>query len=253
MTISPSGGENKKSSTPHPAWIWTPDPKSTKKKSMDLCPIFCERPGNTNSSAIIERLLLEILPILVCLLGIIFSFSKASVKYLNSCFRSSFSKIRPPNWKQRWQKQHECVHSYKRCIYLAPLCGISKSVSDYMWLLLVFPRSKFIQIGIVNFCGICHDAFHAAELWNPRDPGSPNLRMVSWNPNTFRFGDDYTPLAHHLTFGEPGSLGKWLVDDKCLDSFSEVSNVLLHQNPGRPKVFIRNAKTWIHPYGCFQK
>ena len=26
----------------------------------------------------------------------------------------------------------------------------------------------------------------------PRDPGSPKLRMVSWNLNTFRFGDDYT-------------------------------------------------------------
>ena len=26
----------------------------------------------------------------------------------------------------------------------------------------------------------------------PRDPGSPKLRMVSWNLNTFRFGGDYT-------------------------------------------------------------
>ena len=28
------------------------------------------------------------------------------------------------------------------------------------------------------------------------------LRMVSWNLNTFRFGSDYTPLAHHLRFGD---------------------------------------------------
>ena len=33
----------------------------------------------------------------------------------------------------------------------------------------------------------------------PRDPGSPKLRMVSWNLNTLRFGGDCTPLAHHLT------------------------------------------------------
>ena len=41
----------------------------------------------------------------------------------------------------------------------------------------------------------------------PRDPGSPKLRMVM-EPKylAFRFGD-CTPLAHHLTFGEPGSLG----------------------------------------------
>ena len=37
---------------------------------------------------------------------------------------------------------------------------------------------------------------------NPRDPGSPYLRMVSWNLTTFRLGGDYTPLAHHLTFGD---------------------------------------------------
>ena len=31
--------------------------------------------------------------------------------------------------------------------------------------------------------------------------------MVSWNLNTLRFClGDYTPLAHHLMFGEPGSL-----------------------------------------------
>ena len=38
----------------------------------------------------------------------------------------------------------------------------------------------------------------------PRDPGSPKLRMVSWNLNTlaFRFGD-CTPLKpHHLTFSD---------------------------------------------------
>ena len=29
----------------------------------------------------------------------------------------------------------------------------------------------------------------------PRDPGSPNLRMVSWNLNTWRFGGDYTPQS----------------------------------------------------------
>ena len=32
----------------------------------------------------------------------------------------------------------------------------------------------------------------------PRDPGSPKLRMVSWNLNTMRFEGDWTPLAHHL-------------------------------------------------------
>ena len=32
--------------------------------------------------------------------------------------------------------------------------------------------------------------------------------MGAWNLNTFRFGGDWRPLAHHpLTFGEPGSLG----------------------------------------------
>ena len=29
----------------------------------------------------------------------------------------------------------------------------------------------------------------------PRDPGSPNLRMVSWNINTMRFGGDWTPQS----------------------------------------------------------
>ncbi len=28
------------------------------------------------------------------------------------------------------------------------------------------------------------------------------LRMASWNLNTFLFGGDCTPLAHHLTFGD---------------------------------------------------
>ena len=40
---------------------------------------------------------------------------------------------------------------------------------------------------------------------NPRDPGSPYLRMVSWNLTTwylsFRRWRN-TPLAHHLTFGD---------------------------------------------------
>ena len=29
----------------------------------------------------------------------------------------------------------------------------------------------------------------------PRDPGSPNLRMVSWNLNTMRFEGDWTPQS----------------------------------------------------------
>ena len=29
----------------------------------------------------------------------------------------------------------------------------------------------------------------------PRDPGSPKLRMVSWNLNTMRFGGDWTPQS----------------------------------------------------------
>jgi len=29
----------------------------------------------------------------------------------------------------------------------------------------------------------------------PRDPGSPKLRMVSWNLNTLRFGGDDTPQS----------------------------------------------------------
>ena len=33
---------------------------------------------------------------------------------------------------------------------------------------------------------------------------------------TFRFGGDYTPLAHHLTFGEPGSLGRQLNTKKVV-------------------------------------
>ena len=47
--------------------------------------------------------------------------------------------------------------------------------------------------------------FHALE---PRDPASPKLRMVL-EPKylSFCFGDD-TPLAHHVTFGERGSLGR---------------------------------------------
>ena len=36
---------------------------------------------------------------------------------------------------------------------------------------------------------------------------SPKLRMVSWNLNTFRFGGDYTPQAHHLRFGD------WILRD----------------------------------------
>ena len=28
-----------------------------------------------------------------------------------------------------------------------------------------------------------------------RDPDSPKLRMVSWNPNTMRFGGDWTPQS----------------------------------------------------------
>ena len=30
-------------------------------------------------------------------------------------------------------------------------------------------------------------------MYHPRDPGSPNLRMVSWNLNTLLFGGDCTP------------------------------------------------------------
>ncbi len=41
------------------------------------------------------------------------------------------------------------------------------------------------------------------------DPGSPKLRMVSWNQNhTLLRKWLYSPTAHPLTFGEPGSLGK---------------------------------------------
>ena len=29
----------------------------------------------------------------------------------------------------------------------------------------------------------------------PTNPGSPKLRMVSWNLNTLRFGGDYTPQS----------------------------------------------------------
>ena len=38
----------------------------------------------------------------------------------------------------------------------------------------------------------------------PRDPGSPKLRMVSWNLNTIRFVEVImdTPTAHPLTFGD---------------------------------------------------
>ena len=32
-------------------------------------------------------------------------------------------------------------------------------------------------------------------LYIPRDPGSPKLRMVSWNLNTLRFGGDYIPQS----------------------------------------------------------
>ena len=41
----------------------------------------------------------------------------------------------------------------------------------------------------------------------PRDPGSPYLRMVSWNLNTLRFGGDFTPQSSsHKVIG---SLGFW--------------------------------------------
>ena len=46
--------------------------------------------------------------------------------------------------------------------------------------------------------------------WNSLGIQSPNLRMVSWNLNTFRFVSviGSTPNHHHLTFGEVfGSLG----------------------------------------------
>ena len=33
------------------------------------------------------------------------------------------------------------------------------------------------------------------EVQIPRDPGSPKLRMVSWNLNTWRFGGDCTPQS----------------------------------------------------------
>ena len=33
----------------------------------------------------------------------------------------------------------------------------------------------------------------------PRHPGSPYLRMVSWNLNTLGLGGDYRPLHHPLT------------------------------------------------------
>ena len=47
--------------------------------------------------------------------------------------------------------------------------------------------------------------------WNPRvelvrDPGSPNLRMVSWKLNTLRFGGDCTPQSSDKVIG---SLGKY--------------------------------------------
>ena len=43
-------------------------------------------------------------------------------------------------------------------------------------------------------------------LLNPRDPGSPKLRMVSWNLNTLRFGRDCTPQSS--SDKAIGSLGK---------------------------------------------
>ena len=39
----------------------------------------------------------------------------------------------------------------------------------------------------------------------PKDPGSPKLRMVSWNLNTLRFGGDCTPqLSSDKVIGSLG-------------------------------------------------
>ena len=48
---------------------------------------------------------------------------------------------------------------------------------------------------------------------------SPKLRMGAWNLNTFRFGCDYTPLAHHLRFGD------WILRDPNLPPKTD------HKNP----------------------
>ena len=38
-----------------------------------------------------------------------------------------------------------------------------------------------------------------ARISIPKDPGSPNLRMVSWNLNTLRFVEVIGHPNHHLT------------------------------------------------------
>ena len=47
---------------------------------------------------------------------------------------------------------------------------------------------------------------HQFLIGNTSSNGPFSIAMlVYWNLNTMRFRGDDTPLAHHVTFGEPGS------------------------------------------------
>ena len=64
-------------------------------------------------------------------------------------------------------------------------------------------------------CGLCHTRLGRREGRSDSGTGERHSLGIlahrtwewSWKLNTLRFEGDYTPLAHHLTFGEPGSLG----------------------------------------------
>ena len=49
-------------------------------------------------------------------------------------------------------------------------------------------RNRIWRFSLTSFLNIL-------SWWFPRDPGSPNLRMVSWNLNTLRFGGGCTPQS----------------------------------------------------------
>ena len=59
------------------------------------------------------------------------------------------------------------------------------------------PVPSMLADSIMISAWLVNQKFQVPEI--PRDPGSPKLRMVSWNLNTMRFGDDRTPLHHYLT------------------------------------------------------
>ena len=82
------------------------------------------------------------------------------------------------------------------------------------------------------FMAAINGGYEPLTTYYPRDPITETENGFMGYLNTFRFGGDYTPLAHHLRFGEPGSLGKGINNNHMYGIFANMYHEY-HPNVGK--------------------